>query len=89
MRQVGMISAPSWVRIPLPLPDFFQAPRVKLGAFCYNEPMNPIQLMGALAITFGILVIIFPSLIGILVGIFFIILGVNILAFGNKFNRLR
>ena len=51
--------------------------------------MNPIQIMGAVSIAFGILVIIFPSLVGILVGIFFVVLGVNILAFGNRFTKIR
>lgn len=55
----------------------------------YTNLMNSLQLMGALAIAFGILVIIFPALVGILVGIFFIIVGINILAFGNHFTRLR
>lgn len=55
----------------------------------YNNDMNPMQVMGAPAIAFGILVIIFPSLVGILVGIFFVILGINILAFGNRFGRFQ
>jgi len=51
--------------------------------------MNPLQITGALAIAFGILVMIFPQLVGVLVGIFFVILGINILAFGNRFTKIR
>jgi len=49
--------------------------------------MNPVQITGALAIAFGVLVVLFPNLVGILVGTFFIVLGINILAFGNHFNQ--
>jgi len=51
--------------------------------------MNPLQFSGALAIAFGILVMIFPQLVGILVGIFFVIIGVNILAFGNRIRQIK
>lgn len=57
------------------------------GAFCYNIAMNTMQMFGLIAVAFGVLVIAKPDLVGIFVGIFFILIGLNILAFGNRFGR--
>ena len=49
--------------------------------------MNTMQMFGLIAVAFGVLVIAKPDLVGIFVGIFFILIGLNILAFGNRFGR--
>lgn len=56
-------------------------------ALCYNQYMNTMQMFGLIAVAFGVLVIAMPDLVGIFVGIFFILIGLNTLAFGNKFGR--
>lgn len=40
---------------------------------------KPLQLLGIIALVFGILVIVWPQLLNTLVGIFFIVVGLNLL----------